>query len=172
MGNYCPVVKHFFQTLAINVFFHPRYPLVVIFVSERTLRVLSEKYNFDRGYPMWKVMSKINETWIYCGFGQLFSLTQAITITRICPQSSHIRNELFSKLLVYYFPIFIGSRANFQAIRTQNQHFFRKFFFGCFFFHIGRKNIRKKIMAFSNCNFLTRKEIDSWHNEVLCDTSS
>ena len=47
MFNYLPGLEHFFQTLATNIFLCPRYPLVLMVVSESTLGFLSEKHNFD-----------------------------------------------------------------------------------------------------------------------------
>ena len=39
--------SNFFETLTMNILVRPRYPLVAVFVYERTLRVQSEKYNFE-----------------------------------------------------------------------------------------------------------------------------
>ena len=59
MLNHLPALKHFFRTLATNIFFHSRYPLVLRVVSESALGVLSKKHNFDGVFPGWNV--KINE---------------------------------------------------------------------------------------------------------------
>ena len=64
MLNHLPGLKHFFRILAKNIFFHSRYPLVLMVVSESALGVLSKKHNFDGGrgggggFPGWNV--KIN----------------------------------------------------------------------------------------------------------------
>ena len=43
-------LQKLFRNLTTIIFFHPRYPQVLI-VSERTRLVLSEKHNFNKAYP-------------------------------------------------------------------------------------------------------------------------
>ena len=43
-------LQKLFWNLTTIIFFHPRYPQVLI-VSERTRLVLSEKHNFNKAYP-------------------------------------------------------------------------------------------------------------------------
>ena len=63
----------FFLNLPATFFFHPRYPQVLMVASKRTPRVLSEKHNFNKGYPKQnlKINNKIQRKFIWA---MIFSL--------------------------------------------------------------------------------------------------
>lgn len=97
-GQLLSYTQTFFSSFDINIFFCPRYLMFLIVVSEWTLWLLSEKYNFDMGYS--RQSMKINakkqvwETMIFWNsyseggiFGTISTQFNTIT-TRICPQSS------------------------------------------------------------------------------------
>ena len=60
-GQLFSSTQNFFQTFTTS-FFCPRYPKVLIVVSERNLGVLQEKYNFDRGNPRQNVKTKVKKS--------------------------------------------------------------------------------------------------------------